>query len=316
MTAPVIYPLQGKRIYVAGHNGMVGSAICARLANMDCEVLTVDRQTLDLTRQADTEDWLSDAKPDAIFIAAAMVGGILSNATYPADFITTNLAIQTNVIAAAHRIGVEKLMMLGSSCIYPREAPQPMPETALLTGPLEKTNEAYAIAKIAGVIQAQSYRDQYGADYISVMPTNLYGPRDNFDLETSHVLPALIAKAHAAKEASTGAMELWGTGTPRREFLYVKDLADALVFVMERYSAREPLNIGSGSDIAIKDLADIVAKVIGFEGGFTFDASKPDGMMQKWMDSSRVLGLGWAPTTAMEDGIAETYAWYKEHLAA
>ena len=315
MTAPVLYSLTGKRIFVAGHNGMVGSALCRRLAQLDCQVLTAGRTELDLTRQADTEDWLGAHKPDAIFMAAAMVGGILSNATYRADFITNNLTIQSNIMAMAHRLGVEKVMMLGSSCIYPREAPQPMPETALLTGPLEQTNEPYAVAKIAGIIQAQAYRDQYDCDFISVMPTNLYGPGDTYNLETSHVLPALIAKAHAAKKAGAEAMELWGSGTPRREFLYADDLADACVFVMERYSDRSPLNIGYGSDVTIKELAETVARIVGFEGGFTFDASKPDGMMVKRLDSSRLEDLGWRASTDLETGIGKAYSWYLENVA-
>jgi len=310
------YALDGKRVWVAGHRGMVGSAIVRRLASEGCEVLTVGRDRVDLRRQTEVEDWMAEARPQAIFLAAATVGGIYANDTRPADFIYDNLVIETNVVETARRIGVEKLMMLGSSCIYPRLAPQPMSEDALLTGPLEPTNQWYAIAKIAGLKLAQAYRRQHGCDYISVMPTNLYGPHDNFDPMQSHVLPALIAKAHAAKMAGAATLPVWGTGSPRREFLYVDDLADACVFLMKTYSADEHVNIGTGTDVTIREVAEKICAVVGFQGTLQFDASKPDGTPRKLLDVSRLRDLGWTAGTSLDDGLTLTYDWYLRHHAS
>ncbi|MSO72163.1 MAG: GDP-L-fucose synthase [Rhodospirillaceae bacterium] len=304
------YQLTGKRIWVAGHSGMVGAAITRRLASEGCEILTVPHSVLDLTRQADVEAWMGEAKPQAIFLAAAVVGGILANDTRPVDFLTNNLFIQTNIIATAHKLGVEKLMFLGSSCIYPRLALQPMAEHTLLTGPLEPTNQWYAIAKISGIRLCQAYRRQYGRDFISGMPTNLYGPGDNFDLQSSHVLPALMVKAHRAKVAGDQTITLWGSGQPRREFLFVDDLADACVFLMKSYSQEEHINIGYGSDVTIRELAEIVSNVVGFRGAFTYDTSKPDGMPKKLLDSAKLNALGWRPATELKRGIAMAYDWY------
>jgi GDP-L-fucose synthase len=309
----MVYSLDGKRVWVAGHTGMVGAAVTRRLRSERCEILTVARERLDLTRQADVEAWMAHEKPQAIFVVAAVVGGILANDTRPVEFLTANLQIQTNIIDTAHRLGVEKLLFLGSSCIYPRLAPQPMREDSLLTGALEPTNQWYAIAKIAGVKQCQAYRREYGRDFISCMPTNLYGPGDNFDLTTSHVLPALIAKADQAKNSHASAMMLWGSGKARREFLYVEDLADACVFLMKQYSDEVPINVGYGSDVTISELARLIARIVGFEGALTYDTSKPDGTPQKLLDSGRIHALGWSAATALEDGIAKTYAWYRTH---
>lgn len=308
------YSLTGKKVWVAGHTGMVGGAIMRRLDAVDCEVITVGRADVDLTRQQEVEQWMAEARPDAIFMAAARVGGILANDSYPVDFLMDNMQIQSNVFAAAHTNNVGRMVFLGSSCIYPRLAAQPMNEDALLTGPLEPTNEWYAIAKIAGIKMAQAYRRQYGRDYISCMPTNLYGPGDSFDLAESHVLSALIVKAHEAKQAGADSFEIWGTGAPKREFLYVDDLAEACLFLMERYSGERTINVGFGEDITIEDLAKTVAKVIGFNGGITHDLSKPDGMPRKLMDSGRINALGWRASTALEDGIAKTYAWYRDNI--
>ena len=313
--AEVIYPLSGKRIWIAGHTGMVGSALIRQLNGVDCDIITAPRADLDLTRQKDVEEWLAETKPDAIVMAAAIVGGILANDSYPVEFLVDNLQIQTNVFAAAHAAGVNRLLFLGSSCIYPRLAEQPMSESALLTGPLEPTNQWYAIAKIAGVMTAQAYRREYGRDYISCMPTNLYGPGDSFDLDKSHVLSALMVKAHKAKQTGADSFEIWGTGTPRREFLFVEDLAEAVVFLLERYSAEETINVGYGSDVTIGDLAKTVARVIGFDGTITNDLGKPDGMPQKLLDSSKINALGWRATIDLEEGIAKTYAWYLDHAA-
>lgn len=308
MSTPVIYPLKGKRIWVAGHRGMVGSAVVRRLATEDCEVLTVGRDELDLRRQAEVEAWMDQARPDAVILAAAKVGGILANDTYPADFLYENLMIEANIIHAAHRADVEKLLFLGSSCIYPKEAPQPIPESALLTGPLEPTNEWYAIAKIAGIKLAQAYRRQHGRDFISAMPTNLYGPGDNYDLNTSHVLPALIRKAHEAKMAGADHITIWGTGAPRREFLHADDCADALVFLLQRYSGDEHVNVGSGEDITILDLARLVCEVVGFKGEISTDPSKPDGTMRKLMSGERLKEVGWMPSVSLSSGIASVYS--------
>jgi GDP-L-fucose synthase len=316
-TAPaagILFPLAGRRVWVAGHRGMVGAALCRRLARADCEILTAGRDDLDLTDQAAVDTWLSKFRPEAIFVAAARVGGILANDTHPAAFLRDNLAIATNVIHAAYRSGVATLMCLGSSCIYPRLAPQPMPEEALLTGPLEPTNEWYAIAKIAGLKMCAAYRREYGCDFISAQPTNLYGIGDNFDLASSHVIPALMAKAHRAKLDSAAELRVWGSGRPLREFLYVDDLADALVFLMERYSDELHVNVGSGEEVSIADLARAVADAVGFAGSLQFDASKPDGMPRKLLDTSRLQSLGWRARTPLADGLRATYAWYRDSL--
>jgi GDP-L-fucose synthase len=310
-----VFALAGRRVMVAGHLGMAGSAILRRLQRENCEILTADRDDLDLTRQNEVEEWLAAAKPDALFLAAAKVGGILANNTRPAEFLYDNLAIETNVIHAAWRTGVKKLLFLGSSCIYPREAPQPMKEESLLTGPLEPTNDAYALAKIAGIKLCQAYRKQYGCDFISAMPTNLYGPGDRYDLENGHVVAALIMKIHAAKAAGGGSVVLWGSGTPKREFLYTEDLADGLVFMMKRYSGDSHLNLGTGREMTIRELAEAIAKAAGWNGEFTCDRSKPDGMPRKVMDVSRLTALGWTAKTRFEDGIKAAYDWYVAHKA-
>ena len=310
-----LYPLAGRRVWVAGHRGMVGAAILRRLDREDCEVLTAGRETVDLRRQAETEDWLAEARPDAIFLAAATVGGILANDSRPADFLYDNLAIETNVVHGAHKAGVEKLLFLGSSCIYPRMADQPMAEEALLTGPLEPTNQWYAIAKIAGLKLCEAYRRQHGADFVSAMPTNLYGPGDNFDLQASHVVPALMAKAHKAKAEGASEIVIWGSGTPRREFLFVDDLADALVHLMQHYSEAGTVNVGTGEDVTIRELAALIAEAVGFEGGFAYDNEKPDGTPRKLLDVARIHALGWRARTSLRDGLAATYAWYRESLS-
>ena len=309
------FELSGKRVWIAGHRGMVGSALVRRLVAEKCEILTAGRETVDLRRQADVERWMEAVKPDAIFVAAATVGGILANDRWPADFLYDNLAIETNVIEAARRIGVGKLLFLGSSCIYPRLAPQPMREDALLTGPLEATNQWYAIAKIAGIMLCRAYRRQYGLDFISAMPTNLYGPADNFDLVSSHVVPALIAKAHAAKAAAGGEIVVWGTGTPRREFLHVDDLADALVFLMRNYSDDEHVNVGVGHDVMIRELAEMIAHIVGVKTKLRFDTAMPDGAPQKLLDSRKLLAMGWKPRIGLEQGLRETYEWFLEHIS-
>lgn len=306
------FDLAGKRIYVAGHRGMVGSAIVRRLASEGCELLTATHAELDLKDQAAVRAWFAANNPDAVFLAAAKVGGILANDSYPADFLYDNLMIEANVIEAAHRSNVAKLMFLGSSCIYPKFAPQPIAEDALLTGPLEPTNEWYAIAKIAGIKLCQAYRRQHGRDFISGMPTNLYGPGDNFDLNSSHVLPALIRKAHEAKASGAASIEIWGTGTPKREFLHVDDLADACVFLMKTYSGDEHVNIGSGDDIAIIDLVRLVAETVGFEGDITHDLSKPDGTPRKLMSGDKLATLGWSPKIGLGEGIAAVYCLFQQ----
>jgi len=302
-----VYSLSGKRVWVAGHRGMAGSAIVRRLASENCTVLTADRSALDLTDQAAVDRWLKQAQPDAVFVAAAKVGGIVANNTLRAEFLYDNLIIATNVIHAAYVHGVEKLMFLGSTCIYPRLAVQPMSEDALLTGPLEPTNEPYAIAKIAGIKLCESYRAQYGCDFISVMPTNLYGPGDNYHPEHSHVVAALIRRFHEAKLAGTSEVVVWGTGTPRREFLYVDDMADACVFAMQRYSGVGFLNIGAGEDIAISEFARLVARIVGYSGRIVYDTSRPDGTPRKLVDVSRMSALGWRASTPLEVGLAMAY---------
>ncbi|ACL93936.1 GDP-L-fucose synthase Fcl [Caulobacter vibrioides NA1000] len=308
MPNDVIFPLEGKRVWVAGHRGMVGSAIVRRLASEGCEILTAGREVLDLERQSAVEAWIADNKPDAIFMAAAKVGGILANDTYPADFLYNNLVIETNIVDAAWRNGVGKVLFLGSSCIYPKFAPQPIMEDALLTGPLEPTNEWYAIAKIAGIKLAQAYRKQHGCDFISAMPTNLYGIGDNFDLNSSHVMPALIRKAHEAKLAGADSITIWGTGTPRREFLNADDCADACVFLMKNYSDFEHVNVGSGEDVTILQLAQLVCEVVGFKGEIITDTSKPDGTPRKLMSADKLRGMGWRPQIELGPGITNTYA--------
>lgn len=309
------YELNGKRVWVAGHRGMVGSATVRRLASEGCEVITAGRDLVDLKRQSEVEAFLKDAKPDAIVMAAAKVGGILANDTRPAEFLYDNIMIEANIIAAAHENDVEKFLFLGSSCIYPKFAPQPIPEDSLLTGPLEPTNEWYAVAKIAGIKLAQAYRKQYGRDYISAMPTNLYGPGDNFDLTSSHVMPAIIRKAHEAKLKGDKTITVWGTGTPRREFLHADDCADALVFLLKKYSGHEHVNVGSGGDVTILELTQIVCEVVGFAGEIVHDLSKPDGTPRKLMSADKLRSMGWEPRIALKQGIAETYKWFLEHHA-
>jgi GDP-L-fucose synthase len=305
------YDLAGKSIWVTGHRGMVGSALARALAERrDCQVLTATRQEVDLKDMAAVRKWMNANRPDVVIVAAAKVGGILANDTFPADFLYDNLLISANVIHSAFEFDIEKLLYLGSSCIYPRLAEQPIVEEALLTGPLEPTNEWYAVAKIAGIKLCQAYRKQHGRNFIAAMPTNLFGPNDNFDLASSHVLPALMRKIHTAKVTRQPTVVLWGTGTPRREFLHVDDMAAACLFLTEHYDGYEHVNIGSGEDYEIRELAQIIADVVGFEGSFTFDTSKPDGMPRKLMDSSRLNRMGWYPTRSLEQGIRETYAWF------
>jgi GDP-L-fucose synthase len=302
-------------VWVAGHHGMAGSAIVRRLRRENCEIVTVERVGLDLLKQKEVHAWVADNSIDAVFLAAATVGGILANSTRPAEFLYENLVIETNVISAVREAGVKKLLFLGSSCIFPRMADQPMKEEALLTGPLEPTNQWYAIAKIAGIKLCQAFRRQYGCDFVSVMPTNLYGPGDRYDAEGGHVVAALMIKIHAAKKANKATVELWGTGTPRREFLFTEDLADACVFVMMNYSDEMFLNVGTGRDITILELAECIARIVGWEGRFTFDRTKPDGTPRKVMDVSRLSALGWKATTDFEVGLQAAYDWYVENVA-
>jgi GDP-L-fucose synthase len=298
-------------IYVAGHQGLVGSAVVRRLRALGYgRLLVATRAELELTRQADVERWFAAHRPEVVILAAARVGGIHANNSYPAEFIRDNLEVQNNVIDAAYRHGARKLTFLGSSCIYPKLAPQPMSEDCLLTGPLEPTNEWYAIAKIAGIKMCQAYQRQYGFDAISLMPTNLYGPGDNFSLENSHVLPALIARFHAARRAGQRSVVIWGTGTPRREFLYVEDLADAVVFLTRNYSGPGLVNVGTGTDVTIRELAQLVGSVVGFEGELVFDTSKPDGTPRKLLDVTRLNALGWRASTSLEAGLRATYEWF------
>ena len=304
--------LFGKRVWVAGHRGMVGAATVRRLAREGCAVITAGRDRVDLRRQAEIEAFLGDTRPDAIIMAAATVGGILANDTRPAEFLYDNLMISANVIAAAHENDVQKLLFLGSSCIYPKFARQPIEESSLLTGALEPTNEWYAIAKIAGIKLTQAYRRQYGRDYISAMPANLYGPGDTFDLVSSHVLPAIMRKAHEAKVNGASSITIWGTGTPRREFLHADDCADALVFVLKNYSAEEHINIGYGHDISILDLTRLVCEIVGFSGEIVHDSSKPNGTPSKLMSTDKLRALGWSPSIGLKDGVRDTYRWFLE----
>jgi GDP-L-fucose synthase len=311
------FDLKGKRVFVAGHRGMVGSALVRRLASEGVELLTVPRAEMDLRNQAAVFDWFAKNRPQAVFFAAAKVGGIVANNTLRAEFIYDNLVQATTVIHAAHMSGAEKLMFLGSSCIYPKLAPQPLREDSMLTGPLEITNEPYAIAKIAGIKMAEAYRSQYGSDFISVMPTNLYGPGDNYHPEYSHVVAALIRRFHEAKVTGAANVVVWGTGTPRREFLYVDDLADACVHLMKTYSSDELVNIGSGEDISIAEFARVVADAVGFTGAISYDHSKPDGTPRKLLDVSRLAQLGWRASTSLKDGIRRAYqAYLREHKQA
>jgi GDP-L-fucose synthase len=311
MAPPILFSLSGRRIFVAGHRGMVGSALVRRMAQEQCQVLTVGREAVDLREQAAVDRWFDQHRPEGVLLAAARVGGIHANDTRPGNFLYDNLAIATNVIEASRRSGVAKLLFLGSSCIYPRLAPQPMPESCLLTGPLEPTNEWYAIAKIAGLKMCQAYRRQYGCDFVSVMPTNLYGPNDNFDLVSGHVLAALLAKIDAAVRDGRDTVEIWGSGRPRREFLHVDDLADAVVFLMKTWSDEAPINIGTGTDVTIADLARLIADVFGFTGRFVFDAAKPDGTPRKLLDVTKLTALGWRPRISLEAGVRDTYDWYR-----
>jgi GDP-L-fucose synthase len=308
MAPNLLFDLRGKRIYVAGHRGLVGSAIVRRLTSEDCEVLVAGREVLDLTDQQATENWLERIRPDVIFLAAGLVGGIHANNTYPADFITNNLAIALNVIRGAHAIGVKKLLALGSSCIYPKFAAQPMSEDMLLTGPLEPTNEWYAVAKIAAIKLCQAYRKQHGNDFISVMPTNLYGPNDNYHPLNSHVPPALIRRFHEAKLANAPTVTVWGTGTPRREFMAADDVADACVFVMKYYSDAEFLNVGTGYDVTIGEFAQTVAEIVGYRGNIVYDTSRPDGPPQKLLNVTKIKKLGWSPKITLSEGLATAYA--------
>jgi GDP-L-fucose synthase len=301
-------------IFVAGHRGMVGSALVRALRAAGFQNLILRaRSELDLTRQFDVEQFFASVRPEYVFMAAAKVGGILANDSLPAQFLYDNLAIQTNVIDAAYRNGTRKLLFLGSSCVYPRLAPQPIPEASLLSAPLEPTNEWYALAKIAGIKQCEAYRRQYGFNAISVMPTNLYGPEDNFDLTSSHVLPALLRKFHEAAASGSPTVEVWGSGAPRREFLHVDDLAAACLFLMERLDAAGWINVGAGTELTIAELAQTIARVTGFKGEVRFDASKPDGTPRKLLDSARITALGWTPRISLEDGLRSTYDWYRSH---
>ena len=300
-------------MYVAGHLGMVGSALMRRLKREDCQIVTASRSELDLTDQTAVLAWMHETRPQTVIIAAAKVGGIVANDRWPVDFLYDNLMIEANLISAAHSAGVSKLLFLGSSCIYPKMATQPIGEEALLTGPLEATNEWYAIAKIAGIKLCQAFRRQHGSHFVSAMPTNLYGPFDNYDLTTSHVLPALMRKIHDAQQNGDPKVVIWGTGTPKREFLHVDDLADAVVFLLRSYDGYEHLNVGCGEDLSISDLAKLIAQIVGYSGRFEMDTSRPDGTPRKLIDSSRIAALGWSPSISLETGIRDTYKWFLDH---
>jgi len=308
--------MSDERIWIAGHRGMVGSALTRLLRAQGRRVLTVDRATLDLRRQQDVENWIKSNRPTAIVLAAAKVGGIVANTTYPADFIYDNLAIQTNLIHCAHVAGVDRLVFLGSSCIYPKFVEQPIKESSLMTGKLEPTNEFYAIAKIAGILTCQAYRKQFGRRYICVMPCNLYGPNDSYDLQNSHVLPALFRKFHAAAAANAREVVIWGSGKPLREFLHVDDMARGVVRCLDHYDDYDPINIGYGSDIAISEIAAMIKEISGYAGSLVFDASKPDGIARKLMDSSRISALGWRPQIPLREGLESAYRWFVENVAS
>lgn len=316
MTQDPVFSLAGKRVYVAGHTGMVGSAIVRRLAAEDCEVVTATRAEVDLRDAQSVDRFLADRRPDAVFVSAARVGGILANDRNPVDFLCDNLQIELNLIQGAHRAGVAKLLFLGSSCIYPKMARQPIDEDQLLTGELEPTNQWYAIAKIAGIKMCQAYRRQYGADFVSVMPTNLYGPGDNYHPEHSHVPAALTRRFHEAKRDKIGSVVVWGTGTPRREFLHVDDLADGCVFVMTRYSGEGFLNIGTGEDVSIREFAELVRDVVGYEGEIAFDTSRPDGTPRKLLDVRRINALGWKARIGLKEGLADSYDWFLRNISS
>ena len=310
-----VYPVAGRRVFVAGHGGMVGAAVARALARVGAEVLTAPRPGVDLRRQAETEDWLRAARPDAVVVAAARVGGILANATRPADFLYDNLAIAASVIEGARLAGVGRLLFLGSSCVYPRAAPQPIVEDALLSGPLEATNEWYAVAKIAGVKLCQAYRRQHGCDFVAAMPCNLYGPGDNFEPATGHVVPGLMRRMHEARLAGAPSVAVWGSGRPRREFLHVDDLAAAAVRILEAYAAESPVNVGTGADVTVAELAGLLREVTGYRGRLVFDRSKPDGTPRKVLDVSRVRALGWAPRIGLREGLWDAYRWFLRHAA-
>ncbi|WP_083441616.1 GDP-L-fucose synthase family protein [Nitriliruptor alkaliphilus] len=316
MTAPAAFDLAGKRVWVAGHRGMVGSALVRRLESEPIgALLTASSAEVDLRRQEPTEAFVQDARPDVVLLAAAKVGGIEANRTRQAEFLYDNLMIGANVIEAAYRAGVERMVVLGSSCVYPREAPQPIAETSLLTGPLEPTNEGYAIAKIAALELARMYRRQHGMDAISLMPSNLYGPCDNYDRTSSHVLAALLRKVHEAKVSGAPTVTVWGTGTPRREFLHVDDLADATVHALRHHTGEDHLNVGWGRDVSIREVAELICDVLGYEGELAFDTSMPDGMPRKLLDTTRMRGLGWEPHIGLREGIADAYRWFLDHVA-
>jgi GDP-L-fucose synthase len=310
------YTLRNKKVWVAGHRGLVGSALMRRLRSEACELVTAPRDSVDLRQPDQVERWMAETRPQAVFLAAARVGGIYANDTRPAEFIYDNLMIQSNVVEASRRVGVEKLLLLGSSCIYPRLAPQPIPESALLTGPLEPTNQWYAVAKIAGIKLGQAYRRQYGCDFISAMPCNLYGIGDNFDLMQSHVIPALMVKAHRAKLARAPTMDVWGTGAVRREFLFADDAADGMVFLMQHYSDEGIVNLGPGSDIPITDLVHLICRAVGYPGGIRFDSQRPDGAPRKMVDTALASSLGWRARTPLPEGLAITYRWYIENAVS
>lgn len=311
----IVFPLKGKKVWVAGHRGMVGSALVRRLEAEDCEILTVGHDALDLRRQADTEAWVDKHRPDAVFIAAATVGGVHANNTRPAEFLYDNVAIATNIIEAARRADVAKLMFLGSTCINPRQAPIPTPEDVLLTGPLEPTNEWYAVAKIAGIKMCHAYRRQWGCDFIACMPTNLYGPGDNFHPEHSHVIPGMINKFTTARDTLAPQVDIWGSGQAIREFLYVDDCADGVVFLMQRYSGESIVNIGTGRETSVRELAETVSSVVGYQGRLHFDVSKPEGAPRRLLDSSVVNAMGWRARTSLEDGLKSTIAWFAANEA-
>jgi GDP-L-fucose synthase len=307
-----VHLTKSEKIFVAGHRGMVGSALMRRLeAEAFSNIVTRERAQLDLADQAAVAKFFEEERPDIVIVAAAKVGGIKANSDYPVEFLVENLRIQNNVTCAAHEHGMGKLLFLGSSCIYPKFAPQPIPESALLTGPLEQTNEAYAIAKIAGIKLCQAFSREYGANFISAMPTNLYGPDDNFDLDTSHVLPALLRKAHEAKMRNDRKLIVWGSGKPRREFLHVDDLASACLLLLEKYDSPEIINVGCGEDISIRELAELICDVVGFDGELAWDTTKPDGTPRKLLDISKIRALGWKPAIPLRDGIARTYDWFR-----